>query len=68
MEKADKVFVTVMITFAVCCVVVIGIAMTKLIKNGDNRLDRIDVEGVDCVVTRDGLGRPKYTDCDWGSK
>jgi hypothetical protein len=30
-----------------------------------SRTDRIDIEGVDCIVVRDGAGRIQRTDCNW---
>lgn len=29
------------------------------------RTDRIDIDGVDCVVTRNAAGRITRTDCNW---
>jgi hypothetical protein len=33
----------------------------------DDRTDRIDIEGVDCIVVRNGFGRIQRTDCNWSS-
>lgn len=36
-------------------------------RQSDNeRLDRKVVKGVECIVVRDGMGRAKAIDCDWG--
>lgn len=36
-------------------------------QSDDDRLDRRDIEGVDCIVVEDGFGRPIRTDCDWSN-
>lgn len=37
-------------------------------QSDDDRSDLIDVDGVPCVAVRDGLGRIRFVDCDWGDR
>lgn len=43
----------------------LGFATLGLAGACGDRLERKDVEGVDCVVVKNGAGRAQFVDCDW---
>lgn len=56
-------------TMMVIAFSIIMILIVVVVKNSDNaRTERVTIDGVDCIVTKNGIGHVRYTDCDWGSK
>lgn len=45
--------------------VLVALSCVGCSQSDDRRTDRIDIDGVDCVVVRNGLGRIQRTDCNW---
>lgn len=45
-------------------VLLAAVALVALAGCG-NRLERKSVEGVDCVVVNNGVGRAQFVDCNW---
>jgi hypothetical protein len=48
-----------------------GLVMAMIIvgcTSDEDRIDRINVEGVDCIVTRNSLGKITFADCDWAGE
>ena len=46
------------------------LALTILVgcrQSDSERLDRKQVEGQDCIIVRDGMGRAGAIDCDWSN-
>lgn len=41
------------------------VALAGCHQSDNERTDLIKIDGVDCIVVRDGLGRIQRTDCDW---
>lgn len=50
---------------AVIIVLVVAMAVTLARRDDKPRLSREAVEGVECIVVRNGLGRPRAVDCNW---
>lgn len=50
--------------------VLIGVLSTGcgLRTTDDERLDRVMVDGQECVVVRNGLGRVEAVDCNWNHR
>ena len=51
---------------AIAVLVLLCVVLVLLFK--ENKVERVNVDGIECVVARNGLGRVKYVDCDMGGE